>query len=58
MLGADADVAIANLELFEIHRTKISLHHAKAGYNYPAIRLPFTFSALVWLSTRIYQTVH
>jgi hypothetical protein len=35
MLGADADVAIANLELFEIHRTKISLHHAKADYSDP-----------------------
>jgi hypothetical protein len=42
----------------EVHRTKISLHHAKAGYDYPAIRLPFTFSALVGLSTHIYQTVY
>jgi hypothetical protein len=47
-----------NHELLEVHRSKISLHHAKAGYDYPAIRLPFTFSALVGLSTHIYQTVH
>jgi hypothetical protein len=50
--------AMPNRELSEIHRSKISLHHAKAGYDYPAIRLPFTFSALVGLRTRIYQTVH
>ena len=42
----------------EIHRSKISLHHAKAGYSYPTIRLPHTFSKLVGLSTRIFQTVH
>jgi hypothetical protein len=47
-----------NHELFEIHRSKISLQRAKAGYNYPTIRLPHTFSKLVGLSTRIYQTVH
>ena len=45
-------------ELLEIHCGKISLHHAKAGYNYPTIRLPHTFSKLAGLSTRIYQTVH
>ncbi|MGA3200674.1 MAG: hypothetical protein ABSD89_14910 [Halobacteriota archaeon] len=45
-------------ELLEVHRSKISLTHAKAGYNYPTIRLPFAFSALVGLSTRIFQTVH
>jgi hypothetical protein len=44
-------------ELQEIHRSKISLHHAKTGYNYPTIRLPHTFLRLVGLSTRIYQTV-
>jgi hypothetical protein len=43
---------------FEVHRSKISLHHAKAGYSYPTIRLPHTFSKLAGLSTRIYQTVH
>ena len=42
----------------EVHRSKISLHHAKAGYDYPAIRLPFTLSGLAGLPTRIYQTVH
>jgi hypothetical protein len=45
-------------ELFEIHRSKISLHLAKADYSYPMIRLPHTFSELAGLSTRIYQTVH
>ncbi|MGA3359858.1 MAG: hypothetical protein ABSC87_06595 [Halobacteriota archaeon] len=44
--------------LLEIHRSKISLQHAKAGYDYPTIRLPHTFSKLAGLSTRIYQTVH
>ena len=52
------DAAMPNHELLEIHRSKISLHHAKAGYDYPAIRLPFKFSGLMGLSTRIYQTVH
>jgi hypothetical protein len=45
-------------ELFEIHRSKISLHRAKAGYDYPTIRLPHSFSKLAGLSTRILQTVH
>jgi hypothetical protein len=27
----------------EIHRSKISLHRAKIGYDYPTIRLPHTF---------------
>jgi hypothetical protein len=45
-------------ELFEIHRSKISIHRAKAGYNYPTIRLPYSFSVLAGLSTRIYQTMH
>ena len=31
---------------------------AKAGYNYPTIRLPHTFSKLAGSSTRIYLTVH
>jgi hypothetical protein len=44
--------------LFEIHRSKISLHRAKEGYDYPTIRLPYTFSKLAGLSTCIYQTVH
>jgi hypothetical protein len=42
----------------EIHRSKISLHHAKAGYSYPTIRLPHTFADLAGLPTKIYQTVH
>jgi hypothetical protein len=42
----------------EIHRSKISLHRAKARYSYPTIRLPHTFSKLAGLPTRIYQTVH
>ena len=46
-----------NHELLEIHRSKISLHHAKAGYDYPTIRLPHTFSRLAGLSTRMYQTI-
>lgn len=64
MLAADhypcihPNIAVPNHELFEIHRSKISLHHAKTGYDYPAIRLPFTFSALAGLPSRIYQTVH
>jgi len=37
---------------------KISLHRAKAGYDYPTIRLPHTFAKLAGLPTRIYQTVH
>ncbi|HEX7515218.1 MAG TPA: hypothetical protein VF393_06490 [archaeon] len=45
-------------ELLEIHRSKISVHHAKAGYHYPTIQLPLTFSKLAGLSTRIYQTIY
>ena len=41
----------------DIHRSKISQHRAKAGYNYPTIRLPHTFSKLIGLSTQIYLTV-
>jgi hypothetical protein len=52
------DGAMPNHELLEVHRSKISIHHAKAGYDYPAIRLPFTLSGLAGLPTRIYQTVH
>ncbi len=47
-----------NPALHEIHHSKISLHRAKADYNYPTIRLPYTFSTLAGLPTRIYQTVH
>ena len=45
-------------ELLEVHRSKISLHHAKSGYDYPSIRLPHTLTRLAGISTRIYQTVH
>jgi len=45
-------------ELLEINHSKISLHRAKAGYDYPTIRLPHTFSKLAGLSTRIYQTIY
>jgi hypothetical protein len=41
-----SDVVLLKYELLEIHRSKISLHHAKAGYNYPTIRLPHTLSKL------------
>jgi hypothetical protein len=44
--------------LQEIHQATISVHHAKAGFNYPIIRLPHTLSALVGLPIRIYQTVY
>jgi hypothetical protein len=45
-------------ELLEIHRGKISLHHAKTNYSNPTIRLPHTFSKLAGLPTRVFQTVH
>ena len=44
--------------LQEIHHGTIRAHHAKTGYDYPTIQLPFSFSGLVGLSTHIYQTVH
>jgi len=50
--------ALSRYEPLEIHRSKIFAHHAKAEYNYPTIHLPFAFSGLIGLSTRIYQTVH
>ena len=56
--GLHLDAAIPNRQLFEIHRSKISLHHAKTDYSYPTIRLPYTFSKLAGLPTRIFQTVH
>ncbi|HEX7514682.1 MAG TPA: hypothetical protein VF393_03735 [archaeon] len=52
------DFAMPKQELLGIHRSKISLHHAKSGYNYPSIRMPHTLTKLAGLSTRIYQTVH
>jgi hypothetical protein len=53
-----ADAALPKHELLEIHRSKISLHHAKSGYDYPSIRLPHTLIKLAGLSTKIYQTMH
>jgi hypothetical protein len=53
-----SDFAMPKHELLEIYRSKISVHHAKAGYSYPTIRLPYKFSKLAGLRTRIYQTVH
>jgi hypothetical protein len=53
-----ADVALPKNELLAIHRSRISLHRAKAGYSYPTIRMPHTFIKLAGLPTRIYQTVH
>jgi hypothetical protein len=53
-----ADVALPESELLEIHRSKISMHHAKAKYSYPTVRLPHMFSVLAGLPTKIYQTVH
>jgi hypothetical protein len=50
--------ALPRTELLEVHHSKISLHHAKVGYDYPVIRLPYTFSKLAGLPTQIYQTVH
>ena len=62
MLAADhypySNVEMPKHELLEIRRSKIFLHHAKEGYSYPTIRLPYKFSQLAGLSTRIYQTVH
>jgi hypothetical protein len=53
-----ADVALPKSELLEIHRSKISMHHAKARYSYPTVRLPHMFSVLAGLPTKIYQTIH
>ncbi len=53
-----AGVALHKRKPLQIHRSRISLHCAKAGYSYPTIRLPHYLSSLAGLSTRIYQTVH
>ena len=52
------DLTLLKNELLEIHRSKISLHHSKAGYNYPTIRLPLTFFVLAGLPTKIYQIIY
>jgi len=51
-------ITLPKRELLEIHRCKISLHHAKSGYDYPTTRLPHTFSKLAGISTGIYQTIY
>ncbi len=56
--GLFADFATPRQKLLEIHRSTISLHSAKANYNYPTIRLPYYLSPLAGMPTRIYQTVH
>ena len=50
--------ALPKRELLDVQRSKISLHRAKADYNYPTILLPHTFSKLAGLRTHIFQTVH
>jgi hypothetical protein len=56
--GFFVDLALREEELMHIRDTKISLHHAKATYSYPTIRLPRTFSKLAGLPIRIFQTEH
>jgi hypothetical protein len=56
--GLFSNVELPKREPLQIHRSRISLHRAKAGYSYPTIRLPHYLSSLAGLSTRIYQTVH
>jgi hypothetical protein len=46
------------LTSFKRSISKISLHHAKSGYDYPSICLPHTFNKLAGLSTKIYQTIY
>jgi hypothetical protein len=53
-----ADALQSRDELFEIHRSKISLHKAKSGYDYPVIQLPHALSKLVGFRAKIYQTMH
>ena len=56
--GHYTDNAVAGAEFLEIYRGKISAHHAKAGYTYPTLRLPFECSELIGRSTRIYKTMY
>jgi hypothetical protein len=61
MLAAEQSGNSLNMRdamITEIHRSKISLHRAKKGYDYPTLRLPHQFSVLAGLPTCIYQTVH
>lgn len=56
--AVSADIIIPKQVISEIHRSKISLHHAKSGYDYPTIRLPHTLSWLAGRATKIYRTVN
>ena len=56
--GHYTNSAVAGAEFLEIYRGKISAHHAKAGYTYPTLRLPFACSELMGRSTRIYKTMY
>ena len=59
--GLSVEATLPKQELLEIHRSKISLHRAKAGYDYPTIRLPHTFlnlPAYPHESIRLYTTDH
>jgi hypothetical protein len=62
MLAADQSTKILPVSLSTalrpIHRSTISVHHAKQGYDYPMIRLPHTLSKLIGLPTQIYQTIY
>ena len=62
MLAADQSTKILPVSLSTalrpIHRSTISVHHAKQGYDYPMIRLPHTLSKLIGLPTKIYQTIY
>lgn len=55
--ASDYSLSLNEAVVSEIHRSKISLHRAKAGYHYPTVRLPHQFSCLAGLSARICQTV-
>jgi hypothetical protein len=55
--GLFTDGALPKSELMEVHRSQNLAPPRKADCTYPTIRLPFTFSGLIGLSMRIYQTV-
>ncbi len=42
----------------EIQGSTIRAHHAKKGFDYPTIRLPVSYSNLIGLPTRIFQTLY
>jgi len=47
-----AGFSLLKNELREIWLRRISLKHAKAGYSYPTIRLPHTFSMLAGFQSK------